>query len=189
MAEMTAAVLTVSDRSFRGEREDLSGPLLKKLVTALGAKVVSYAIVPDDEEQIQAGLLDLVDRQGVDLIFTTGGTGPAPRDVTPEATRAIIQKEMPGLAEWMRQEGARRFTPFALLSRAVVGIRGETLIINLPGNPRAVQDNLQILGPLLPAAVALVKGEAPPDGINDPAWARMFGTGRSETGSDKRPPP
>ncbi len=178
---MTAAVLTVSDRSFRGEREDLSGPLLEQLVTALGARVVSCAIVPDEQEQIQATLLNLVDRQGVDLLLTTGGTGPAPRDVTPEATRAVIEKEMPGLVEWMRQEGARRFTPFALLSRAVAGIRGKTLIINLPGNPRAVQENLQIVGPLLPAAVALIKGEAPPDGINDPAWIRTFGSGKEQS--------
>jgi molybdopterin adenylyltransferase len=185
MRDIIAAVLTVSDRSFRGERDDLSGPLLKELVTAFGGRVVSYAIVPDEREQIQAAMLDFVDRQGVDLLLTTGGTGPAPRDVTPEATRAIIQKEMPGLVEWMRQEGARRFTPFALLSRAVAGIRGKTLIINLPGNPRAVQDNLEIVGPLLPATVALLNGEAPPDGINDPAWIRMFGTGRSEPDSDK----
>jgi len=178
MTNLTTAVLTVSDRSFRGEREDLSGPLLKELVTALGAKVISYTVAPDEKAQIQAALLDLADQQGVDLILTTGGTGPAPRDVTPEATRAVIEREMPGLAEWMRLEGARRFTPFAVLSRAVVGIRGRTLIINLPGNPRAVQESMEILGPLLPAAVALVKGQAPPDGINDPSWAIRFGKGR-----------
>ncbi len=183
---MTAAVLTVSDRSFRGEREDLSGPLLQRLAADLGAHVVSHSIVPDERAQIEKALLGLVDRQDVDLILTTGGTGPAPRDVTPEATRAVIEKEMPGLVEWMRQESARRFTPFALLSRAVAGIRGKTLIINLPGNPRAVQENLQILWPLLPAAVALIKGEAPPDGINDPAWIRTFGSGKEQADNDKR---
>jgi len=171
------AVLTVSDRSFRGEREDLSGPLLKDLATSLGCEVVSYNIVPDEEAQIRATLLDLADWQGMDLILTTGGTGPAPRDVTPEATRAVIEREMPGLAELMRLEGVRRFTPFAALSRAVAGIRGKTLIINLPGNPQAVRESMEILGPLLPAAVALLKGEAPPNGINDPRWAALFGKG------------
>lgn len=173
-----AAVLTVSDRSFRGEREDLSGPLLENLATELGTEVVSYAIVPDEEAQIRDALLDLADRQGVDLILTTGGTGPTPRDVTPEATRAVIEREMPGLAELMRLEGFQKYTPFAMLSRAVAGIRGKTLIVNLPGNPQAVQESMEILGPLLPAAVALVKGEAPPDGINDPSWAARFGKGR-----------
>jgi len=176
---ITAAVLTVSDRSFRGEREDLSGPLLKDLITAVGGQVVSSAVVPDEQAQIRTALLDLADRQGMDLILTTGGTGPAPRDVTPEATRAVIEREMPGISEWMRVEGARRFTPFAVLSRAVAGIRGRTLIVNLPGNPRAVQENMELLGPLLPAVMALVKGEAPADGINDPCWTNRFGEGKS----------
>ena len=177
MMNITTAVLTVSDRSFRGEREDLSGPLLKELVTALGGQVVSYAVVPDEEAQIRAVLLDLADRQSVDLILTTGGTGPAPRDVTPEATRAIIEREMPGLTELVRLGGVRRFTPFAALSRAVTGIRGKTLIVNLPGNPQAVRESMEILGPLLPATVALVKGEAPPNGINDPSW-KVYTRGR-----------
>jgi len=175
MANITTAVLTVSDRSFRGEREDLSGPLLRDLAMALGGEVISYAVVPDEEAQIQAALVDLVDRQGVDLILTTGGTGPTPRDVTPEATRAVIEREMPGLAELMRLEGYRKYTPFAVLSRAVAGIRKKTLIVNLPGNPQAVRESMEILEPLLPAAVALVKGEAPPDGISDPGWAARFG--------------
>lgn len=185
MTDIIAAVLTVSDRSSRGEREDLSGPLLQRLVADLGANVVSHSIVPDERAQIKRALIELADRQAVDLIFTTGGTGPAPRDVTPEATRAVIEREMPGLVEWMRVEGARRFTPFAVLSRAVAGIRGKTLVINLPGNPRAVQECMEIVGPLVPVAVALAKGEAPPDGINDPSWCRKFGTGRSEPDSDR----
>lgn len=175
MANITTAVLTVSDRSFRGEREDLSGPLLRDLAMALGGEVISYAVVPDEEAHIQAALVDLVDRQGVDLVLTTGGTGPTPRDVTPEATRAVIEREMPGLAELVRLEGYRKHTPFAVLSRAVAGIRKKTLIVNLPGNPQAVRESMEILGPLLPAAVALVKGEAPPDGINDPGWTARFG--------------
>ena len=181
MTRMTTGVLTVSDRSFRGEREDLSGPLLRKLVAALGGEVVAYAVVPDEKAQILAALLDMADRQAVDLILTTGGTGPAPRDVTPEATRAVLERDMPGLAELMRIEGSRRFTPFAALTRAVAGIRGRTLIINLPGKPRAVQENMDLLGPLLPAAVALVKGEAPPDGINDPLQSARLGRGSVST--------
>jgi len=169
-----AAVLTVSDRSFQGQREDLSGPLLKGLAADLGAEVVSYAIVPDEEAQIRAALLDLADQQRVDLVLTTGGTGPAPRDVTPEATRAVTEREMPGLAELIRLEGYRKHTPFAVLSRAVAGIRGKTLVVNLPGNPQAVRESMEILGPLLPAAVALMKGEAPLNGINDPSWAARF---------------
>ncbi|MBC7261231.1 MAG: molybdopterin adenylyltransferase [Chloroflexi bacterium] len=182
MSALTAAVLTVSDRSFRGERADLSGPLLKELIAALGGHIVSYAIVPDEQARIETALLNLADNQGVDLILTTGGTGPAPRDVTPEATRAVIEREMPGLAELMRQEGYRRYTPFAVLSRAVAGIRGKTLIVNLPGNPQAVRQHMELLGPLLPAIVALIKGEAPPNGINDPRWATQFGSGKG-TGS------
>lgn len=178
MSALTAAVLTVSDRSFRSERKDVSGPLLKELLTALGGTVVSYAVVPDEKAQIQAALLDLADRQQVDLILTTGGTGPAPRDVTPEATLAVIEREMPGLAELMRLESYRCHTPFAVFSRAVAGIRGKTLIVNLPGSPEAVRQHMELLVPLLPAAIALVKGEAPPDGINDPSWATRFGSGR-----------
>jgi len=142
MANITTAVLTVSDRSFRGEREDLSGPLLRDLAMALGGEVISYAVVPDEEAQIRAMLVDLVDRQGVDLVLTTGGTGPTPRDVTPEATRAVIEREMPGLAELVRLEGYRKHTPFAVLSRAVAGIRKKTLIVNLPGNPQAVRESM-----------------------------------------------
>jgi len=179
MTWIRTAVLTVSDRSFRGEREDLSGPLLKELAHKLGAEVVSCGVVPDEQPQIEAALLDLTDGQHVDLILTTGGTGPALRDVTPEATRAVIEREMPGLAEWMRLEGARRFTPFAALSRGVAGIRGRTLIINLPGSPRAVDENMSIVGPLLPAAIALLKGEAPPDGIHDPSWTARYGEGKA----------
>ena len=158
MTLLTAAVLTVSDRSFRGEREDLSGPLLKDLVTAWGGEVISYAIVPDEKERIQAALLDLADRQHVDLILTTGGTGPAPRDVTPEATLAVIEREMPGLAELIRAHGSR-YTPLSYLSRGIAGIRGRCLIINLPGSPRAVQEGMEALAPVLSHALQMLKGE------------------------------
>lgn len=161
---ITAAVVTISDRGATGEREDVSGKVLQELVSELPAKVVCYEVVPDERETIKELFGDLADRRGVDLVISTGGTGPAPRDVTPEATLEVIDKEIPGLTELMRFEGYKK-TPFAVLSRARAGIRKQTLIINLPGNPRAVQESMEILAPLIPAVVALVKGEEPIDGI------------------------
>ncbi len=157
-----AAVVTVSDRSARGEREDTSGPLLRDLLTQMGAHVIASHIVPDERDEIAARLMRLCD-DGADLVVTTGGTGPAPRDVTPEATRVVIEREMPGLAELLRWDGYGR-TPFAVLSRAVAGIRGRTLIVNLPGSPNAVREGMEVLVPLLPAAIALIKNEEPQDG-------------------------
>lgn len=158
-----AAVVTISDRSSRGERQDSSGPLLRQLLVEAGTQVIAAHLIPDEADQISALLTRLADDDGVDLVITTGGTGPAPRDVTPEATRAIIEREMPGLAEMLRWDGYRH-TPFAVLSRGVAGIRGCTLIINLPGNPRAVREGMEALRPLLPTIVALIKDEMPPDG-------------------------
>ncbi len=161
--EIRTAVVTVSDRASRGEREDTSGALLVELLKCMGAQVLTLQIVPDEREQIAHLLLRLCDN-GLDLVMTTGGTGPAPRDVTPEATREVIEREMPGLAELLRWDGYRR-TPFSVLSRAVAGIRGGTLIVNLPGSPKAVREGMEVLTPLLPAAIALIKNEEPPDGI------------------------
>jgi molybdenum cofactor synthesis domain-containing protein len=158
-----AAVITISDRSFRGERADASGPLLSRLLAEAGAQVVAAHLIPDEVDQITALLTRLTDDDGIDLVITIGGTGPAPRDVTPEATRAVIEREMPGLAELLRWDGYRR-TPFAVLSRGMAGIRGQTLIINLPGSPRAVREGMEALGPLLPTIIALIKDETPPDG-------------------------
>lgn len=161
---MRVAVVTVSDRSFRAERQDESGPLLCQLVSQMGAQVISTHLLPDEQEQVADRLVYLADREGVDLILTTGGTGPSPRDVTPEATRQVIEREMPGLAELMRWDGYQR-TPFAVLSRSVSGIRGQTLIINLPGSPKAVREGMEVLAPLLPSAIALIKDETPTDGL------------------------
>lgn len=156
-------VLTVSDRSFRGEREDLSGPLLQELVRErLGAEVAAEDVVPDEEEAIVARLTEWCDVLGLDLVLTTGGTGFAPRDVTPEATRKVLEREAPGLVEAMRLEGFRK-TPHALLSRGVAGIRGRTLIVNLPGSPRAAREGLEVILPALPHAVALLRGTAGED--------------------------
>lgn len=153
-----AAVVTISDKGYAGEREDVSGPLLADLLRAVGAEVVAQTIVPDDPAQIQRALIYLADELQVDVVLTTGGTGFTPRDRTPEATRALLEREAPGLAEVLRWEGYRR-TPQAVLSRGVAGLRGRTLIINLPGNPRAVREGMEVLAPLLPHAVQMARGE------------------------------
>jgi len=164
MGKFRAAIITISDKGFRGEREDISGPLLSRLTEEIGAQVVATHMVPDEREQIAALLVHLADKGDVDLILTTGGTGPTSRDITPEATREAIEREMPGLAELLRWDGYRR-TPFAVLGRGVSGIRGRTLIVNLPGSPKAVREGMEVLAPLLPAAIALIKDETPLNGL------------------------
>lgn len=150
-------ILTVSDRGAAGTYEDKSGPLAAELVTARTPwQVDRQAIVADDEDTIAATLRQWSDN-GLDLILTSGGTGFAPRDVTPEATRAVIDREAPGIAEALRADSLR-ITRHAMLSRAVAGIRGRTLIINLPGNPKAVRENLDMLLPVLPHALDLLTG-------------------------------
>jgi molybdenum cofactor synthesis domain-containing protein len=155
---MRAGVITVSDKGSRGERQDLSGPLLAAGLEEMGADVVAQEIVPDEPVQIQRRLIHLADEMGLDLIVTTGGTGGAPRDRTPEATKAVIEREMPGLAEVLRFRGYEQ-TPLAVLSRGVAGIRGRCLIVNLPGNPRAVAEGMDTLASILPHAVQMIRGE------------------------------
>ena len=149
-------ILTLSDRSARSERADASGPALADLVRAQSWSVTKQALLPDDESAIRAELIAWADSGEVDVILTTGGTGFSPRDVTPEATRAIIQREAPGLAEAMRSASLVK-TPHAMLSRSVAGIRGKTLIINLPGSPKGALENLQIVIPVLDHAIQLLK--------------------------------
>ncbi|MBE3039601.1 MAG: MogA/MoaB family molybdenum cofactor biosynthesis protein [Chloroflexi bacterium] len=151
-------ILTSSDRSSRGERPDLSGPALAELVTAQGWTVSHTAIVPDDLDALRETLSTWADSGEMDIILTTGGTGFAPRDVTPEATSLVLDRQAPGLAEAMRQE-SRKVTPHAMLSRAVTGMRGKVLIINLPGSPKAAVENLQVVLPVLAHAVELLKEE------------------------------
>ena len=157
---LRVGILTISDRSSRGERPDASGPVIREFVEGrLSAQVGEAAVIPDEQPEIRATLAAWCDQGRLDIIFTTGGTGFAPRDVTPEATRAVIEREAPGLAEAMRA-ASLLMTPHAMLSRAVCGIRGRTLIINLPGSPKAVRENLATLAPALPHAAQLLQ-EAP----------------------------
>ncbi len=153
-----AGVMTISDKGAAGQREDLSGPLLVKLLQDIGAEAVVRTIVPDEPEQIREMLVEYVDEEAVDVVVTTGGTGLTPRDQTPEATLAVIDREVPGLAEVLRFEGYQK-TPLAVISRGVAGIRGRTLIVNLPGSPRAVQEGMETLAPILPHAIRMVRGE------------------------------
>ncbi len=152
------AILTSSDRASRGERPDLSGPALVDLVKAKGWTVTHTTIVPDEMEVIRKTLADWADGGQIDIILTTGGTGFSPRDVTPEATNLVIDRQAPGLAEAMRIE-SRKVTPHAILSRAVAGLRGRVLIINLPGSPKAAIENIQVLLPILAHAMELLKEE------------------------------
>ena len=148
-------ILTLSDRSASGERADESGPALAELIRAQNWSVTKEAILPDNEAAIRATLIEWADNGEIDVILTTGGTGFSPRDVTPEATRAVIERDAPGLAETMRAESLKK-TPHAMLSRAVTGIRGHTLIINLPGSPKGALENLRTILPILPHAVQLL---------------------------------
>lgn len=149
-------VLTISDRSARGERPDLSGPALVAMCQQNGWHIAVQQIVPDEPDQIQQVLRDWCDSDRCDILLTTGGTGFAPRDITPEATAAVIRRSAPGLAEAMRQESLRR-TPHAMLSRGLAGIRARTVIINLPGSPKAAVENLAVVLPVLPHAVELLR--------------------------------
>ncbi|HUH99020.1 MAG TPA: MogA/MoaB family molybdenum cofactor biosynthesis protein [Anaerolineales bacterium] len=148
-------VLTVSDRSARGERPDASGPALIELIQRQGWEVIRQRVLPDDLKLLREVLRSWSERGDVDVILTTGGTGFAPRDVTPEATRAVIEREAPGLAEAMRLASAAR-SPHAMLSRAVAGIRAGVILINLPGSPKAAVENLQVVIPALEHAVQLL---------------------------------
>lgn len=161
---MRVAVITVSDRGARGEREDTSGQAIVEAIGGLGGVVAGTALVPDELEEIQAALLHWSDRERVDLIVTTGGTGLAPRDWTPEATTPLIHRMAPGISEALRGDGMSR-TPMAALSRGVAGVRGSTLIINLPGSERAVREGMAVLATILPHAVDILRagGEHDPD--------------------------
>jgi len=164
---ISAGILTVSDKGAVGERQDKSGEAIHDLLAGADIGIANYAVIPDDKELIIARLAQWADEGNLDLLFTTGGTGLAPRDVTPEATLCVVDRIVPGLAEAMRAESLKK-TPMAMLSRAVVGTRGKCLIINLPGSPRAVRECLQVILPALSHAVETLKGEASECGTAEP---------------------
>ncbi|HHT9117698.1 MAG TPA: MogA/MoaB family molybdenum cofactor biosynthesis protein [Candidatus Hypogeohydataceae bacterium YC38] len=151
-----AAILTISDKGSRGEREDKSSQVIREVIKEIDAETTLYSIVPDEKELIIEKLQEM--KKEVDLILTTGGTGVGPRDVTPEATRSVIEKELPGYGEVMRMEGFK-VTPRAIGSRAIAGIAGRCLIINLPGSPKAVEECLRVILPVIPHTIELIKGE------------------------------
>jgi len=153
---MRTAILTISDKGSRGEREDKSGAAIREIVEEMGGEVVEHDIVADERGHIELALRRLA--QSADLVLTTGGTGIAPRDVTPEATRAVIDKELPGITEIMRLK-SHDITPTAMLSRAVAGTLGTSLIINLPGSPKAVRECLGFIKGAIPHALELLRGE------------------------------
>lgn len=156
--EINAVVITVSDRSARGEQEDVSGAVLVELLKEMDARIVARETVPDDLAPLAEKLRTFAERTDVNLVITTGGTGVAPRDNTPEATRAVIEKEAPGLAEAMRSETLNK-TPMAMISRGVCGIRSGALLINLPGSPKGVRESFSVIQPVLRHALALLAGE------------------------------
>ena len=151
-------ILTVSDKGSRGQRDDESGRVIKNSLFAADNNVLSYAVVPDETDLIAAKLTEWADGGQVDVILTTGGTGLGPRDVTPEATLAVVDRLAPGFTEMMRAQTFKK-TPFAVLSRAVAGVRGSCLIINLPGSARAVRECLEIITPVLPHALEILRGD------------------------------
>jgi len=159
-------VLTISDKGSRGEREDLSGKVIEETVKKINGEVKYYQIIPDEKDIIQEELIKAVDKLHLDLILTTGGTGLAKRDVTPEATLAIIEKEVPGISEIIRSESFKK-TNRAILSRGMAGVRKESLIINLPGNPKGVRESLEIILEALPHGIEILKGQVTECGRND----------------------
>ena len=159
-------ILTISDKGSKGEREDLSGKVIGEVVKEIKGEVKYYQIIPDEKNIIQKELIKAVDKLHLDLILTTGGTGLAKRDVTPDATLEVIEKEVPGISEIIRSESFKK-TDRAILSRGVAGIRKESLIINLPGSPKGVRESLEIILEALPHGIEILKGQATECGRND----------------------
>ncbi len=164
---LNIAILTISDKGSQGQRRDKSGEVIRGILSRIESTIIKYEVVPDEREVIAGKLIEWADGGGVDVILTTGGTGLARRDVTPEATLSVIDRSAPGFAEAMRAKSLEK-TPMAVLSRGVSGLRGQCLIINLPGSPRAVQECLEVIIPAIPHAVEIIKGEVTEHTISMP---------------------
>jgi len=155
---INCGVVTISDKGSRGEREDLSGKEVIRILEECTFSIEDYRIIPDEKDIIKSTLLEYADERGIDLVVTTGGTGVSPRDVTPDATAEVIEREIPGIGEAMRRESMKK-TPHAMVSRAIAGIRGESLIINLPGSPKGARENLTVVLPTLKHTIEKIKGD------------------------------
>lgn len=155
---ITGGVLTISDKGSRGEREDISGREVIRMLGDIDIRISDYEIIPDEKDAIKDKLLEYTDGKNLDLVVTTGGTGVSPRDVTPDATMEVIERNLPGMAEAMRRESMNK-TPYAMISRAIAGTRGQSLIINLPGSPKSVRENLAVLLPALKHTIEKLRGD------------------------------
>ena len=153
-----AGIITVSDKCSQGKREDLSGPAIAEMLADVAIEIKYTTIIPDETDQIKEAIINFADVKKLDLILTTGGTGVSPRDLTPDATLEVIEKQIPGMSEAMRQKSLL-ITPHAMISRAVAGIRGKCLIINLPGSPKGAKENLAVVLPALKHAIEKIKGD------------------------------
>ncbi len=160
------ALITLSDRVAAGERSDEGGKVLRESLGALPHALIAQLVLPDEAQQLIARLIQLADHERADLVITTGGTGLSRRDITPEATLAVIERRVPGMEAAMHAHALTK-TPYAMLSRAVIGVRGQTLIINLPGNPKGVRENMEVLLPVLPHALKLLRDERIEDQEHD----------------------
>ncbi len=154
----TVGIITVSDKGYAGERKDTSGQVIKDIVETMGGKVADYIIVPDEKDLVSQAIVKMTDEKSIDLVLTTGGTGFSPRDVTPEATLSVVERQVPGIPEAMRMKSLE-ITPMAMLSRAAAGIRNKSLIINLPGSPKGVRENLEAILPALSHGLLILQGK------------------------------